>query len=469
MSLWTGATGIFLSLWGIYVSPRSPGWMGFLRHVCVCGFVALLSVSFLSVAFSWRLPSCLVLTISWLALCVPLCCCKHARCFLVLLFLSCGLREGRNALMAAGTGIAVFGHVENLFQNFKGLLDSMTCNLKAKSLSLHIPLLQRYIEAIQWLHDLAHPLSLLDDLVSWKQTLVVSLFSPSEAVRAQLNDTRGEVLRAVYQTMTTAEALSSLGRSLFAAAGLVLVLLGTGLFMKRFVGPRGSKFENIYITRQFVRFDESRRLHRQPCVLPLSKKERETYVVIPTVGLTPRERRRLGLFLLPVLSHLYIWVLFAAVDYLLYRLIFSVSKHFRSLPELQVHLKLHTEVGLQHIVNDSSFHISLFEPSCIPEPKFLLSKTWALLIIILVTLVVLGLLSSILMQLKILVATSFYPSVERERIRYLHAKLLKKRSEQLPAPVKRKLSLYLTKIHFWLPVLERMKKKQTDTVCEDNP
>ncbi|XP_004697739.2 dendritic cell-specific transmembrane protein [Echinops telfairi] len=469
MSLWTGASGIFLSLWGIYVSPRSPGWVDFIRHVCVCGFVALLSVSFLFVAF-WRLPSFLGFTISWLALCVLLCCCKHARCFLLLFFLSCGLREGRNALMAAGTGIAVFGHVENLFQNFKGLLDSMTCNLKAKSLSLHIPLLQRYIEAIQWLHDLAHPLSLLDDLVSWKQTLVVSLFSPSEAVRAQLNDTRGEVLQAIYQTMTTAEALSALSRSLFAAAGLVLILFGTGLFMKRFLGPRGSKFENIYITRPFVRFDESRRLHQQPCVFPLSKTERETYVVIPTFRPTPKERRRLGLFLLPVLSHLYLWVLFAAVDYLLYRLIFSVSKHFRSLPELQVHLKLHTEVeGLRRTINASAFHISLFEPSCIPEPKFLLSQTWVLLIIILVTLVLLGLLSSILMQLKILVATSFYPSVERERIQYLHAKLLKKRSEQLPGAVQRKLSLYLTKIHFWLPVLERMKKKQTDAVCEDNP
>jgi hypothetical protein len=58
----------------------------------------------------------------------------------------------------------------------------------------------------------------------------------------------------------------------------------------------------------------------------------------------------------------------------------------------------------------------------------------------------LGLLSSILMQLKILVSASFYPSVERERIQHLHAKLLKKRSKQPKGEVERKLNLYFTKV-----------------------
>ncbi|XP_006830695.1 PREDICTED: dendritic cell-specific transmembrane protein [Chrysochloris asiatica] len=469
MHVWTFSTNIFLSLWGIFVCPRSPGWMDFLQHLGVCCFVAFLLVSFFSVAFFWFLSSFLVFTISWIVMCVPLCCSKPARCFILLFFLSCGLREGRNALIAAGTGIVIFGHVENIFHNFKGLLDSMTCNLKAKSFSIHFPLLRRYIEAIQWIYGLDHPLSLFDNLVSWNQTLAVSLFSPSEAVKAKLNDTRMEVLQVMYQVVTTADLLSSLGQRLFVIAGLLLVLLGTGLFMKRFLGPHGSKFENIYITRQFVQFDEEERLQQRPCVFPLTKKEQKAYVVIPSFCLTPKERKNLGLFFLPILIHFCIWVLFAAVDYLLYRLIFSVSKHFQSLPELTVHLKLHTEVqGFQRIVNDSSFNIALFEPDCIPNPKLLLSKIWIPLIIILVVLGVLGLLSPILMQLKILVTTSFYPSVERERIQYLHAKLLKKRSKQLPGEVNKKLYLYLTQIHFWLPILE-IKKNQRDIACEDSP
>ncbi|XP_008575506.1 PREDICTED: dendritic cell-specific transmembrane protein isoform X1 [Galeopterus variegatus] len=470
MGVCTLGTDIFLRLWETYVSPRSPGWMDFFQHLGVCCLVAFVSVGLLSAAICWFLSSAMAFATSWVITCILLCGSKHARCFILLVFLSCGLREGRNALIAAGTGIAIFGHMENIFHNFEGLLDSMTCNLRAKSFSIHFPLLERYIEAIQWIYGLATPLSLFDDLVSWNQTLAVSLFSPSHILEAQLNDTKGDVLRVLYQMTTMSEVMSSLGQKLLAFVGLLLVLLSTGLFMKRFLGPCGWKYENIYITRQFFLFDERERHQQRPCVLPLNKKERKKYVVIPSFCLTPKERKNLGLFFLPILTHLCIWVLFAAVDYLLYRLIFSVSKQFQSLPGLEVHLKLHREKqSTQDIIHDSSFNISVFEPSCIPKPKLLLSKTWVPLSVILVILVMLGLLSSILMQLKILVSSSFYPSVERERIRYLHAKLLKKRSKQPLGEVKRKLSLYLTKIHFWLPVLKMIRKKQADIAGEDNP
>ncbi|XP_016079750.1 PREDICTED: dendritic cell-specific transmembrane protein [Miniopterus natalensis] len=470
MGVWNSGAGILLSLWGMYVSPRSPGWMGFAQHLGTCCFVALLSVGLLSVAFSWLLSSLTVFVTSWAIVSALLSCSKHARCFLALLALSCGLREGRNALIAVGTGLVIFGHVENIFHNFKGLLDSMTCNLRAKSFSIHLPLLQKYIEAIQWIYGLATHLNLFDGLVSWNQTLAVSLSSPSQALEAQLNDTKGRVVGVLYQLVTATEVVSSLGRQLLALAGLLLVLLGTGLFMKRFLDPCGWKFENIYITRAFVQFDERERRQHRPCVLPLSGRERKKYVVIPSFRLTPKERKNLGLFFLPILTHLCLWVLFAAIDSLLYRLIFSVSRHSRSLPALEVHLKLHREEqGTQNIIHDSLFNVSLFEPTCIPKPKLLLSKTWVPLSIILVILVVLGLLSSFLMQLKILVSASFYPSVQRERVEYLHAKLLKKRSKQPVGDEKRQLCLYFTKIHFWLPVLKAIRKKQVDTASDNSP
>ncbi|XP_077023563.1 dendritic cell-specific transmembrane protein [Tamandua tetradactyla] len=470
MRAWTSGSDIFLNLWRIFMSPRSTRWMHFIQHLGVCCWVALISTGLFSVAFYWLLPSPIVFTTSWIMMCALLCWSKHVRCFILLFFLSCGLREGRNALIAAGTGIVIFGHVDNILHNFKGLLDSMTCNLRAKSFSIHLPLLKKYIEAIQWLYGLASQLHLFDDLVSWNQTLAVSLFSPNETLEAQLNGTKGEILGAMYEMMATAQMWSSLGQKLLAIAGLVMVLLSTGLFMKRFLGPGGRKFENIYITRQFIRFDEREKHQQRPCVLPLNKKERKKYVVIPSFWLTPKERKNLGLFFLPILTHLSIWVLFAAIDYLLYQLIFSVSNQFQSLPGLEVHLKLHPEVQrTQDTIHDSAFNICLFEPNCIPKPKLLLSKTWVPLSIILVILVVLALLSSTLMQLKILVLTSFYPSVERERIQYLHAKLLKKRSKQPLGEVKSKLRLYFTKIHFWLPVLKMIRKKQKDIVSENDP
>ncbi|ELW68398.1 dendritic cell-specific transmembrane protein [Tupaia chinensis] len=469
MGIWSSGTNIFLSFWEIYVSPKSHGRMDFIQHLGVCCFIAFICVGLLSVAFYWFLSSVIVFATSWVIACVLLCRSKHARCFVLLVFLSCGLREGRNALIAAGTGIVIFGHVENVFHNFKGLLDSMTCNLRAKSFSIHFPLLKKYIEAIQWIYGLATPPSLFDDLVSWNQTLAVSLFSPSHILEAQLNDTKGEVLRVLYQMTTATEVVSSLSQKLFALAGLLLVLLGTGLFMKRFLGPGGQKYENIYITRQFVQFDERERHQQRPCVLPLNKKERKKYTIVPSLQLTPRERKNLGLFFLPILTHLYVWVLFAAGDYLLYRLIFSVGKHFQSLPGLQVHLELQEgKQGTQDLIHHSAFNISVFEPNCIFKPKLLLSETWIPLSILLVILVMLGLLSSFLMQLKILVSAAFYPSVERERIQYLHAKLLKKRSKQPLGEVKKKLRMCLKKVHFWLPVLKMIRKKQVDVVSKDS-
>uniref|UniRef100_A0A8C6CTF4 Dendritic cell-specific transmembrane protein-like domain-containing protein n=1 Tax=Moschus moschiferus TaxID=68415 RepID=A0A8C6CTF4_MOSMO len=278
MGVWTSGTDIFLSLWGTYVSPRSPGWVAFAQHVGVCCFVALISVGLLSGAFYWFLSSFIVFVASWMATCVLLCCSKHARCFILLFFLSCGLREGRNALIAAGTGVVIFGHVENIFHNFKGLLDSMTCNLKAKSFSIHFPLLKKYIEAIRWIYGLVTHLNLFDDLVSWNQTLEVSLFSSSQALEAQLNDTTDKALGVLYQMVTATEVLCSLGRQLLALMGLLLVLLGTGLFMKRFLAPCGWKFENIYLTRQFVQLDERERREQRPCVLPLNKQERKKFI-----------------------------------------------------------------------------------------------------------------------------------------------------------------------------------------------
>ncbi|XP_034372962.1 dendritic cell-specific transmembrane protein isoform X2 [Arvicanthis niloticus] len=469
MRLSTVGTNIFLRLWGTYVFPGNTGWMDFIQHLGVCCFVAFLSVSLLSSAFYWILPSVALLSAVWMTTCVFLCCSKRARCFILLAILSCGLREGRNTLIAAGTGVVIFGHVENIFYNLRGLLDSMTCNLRAKSFSIHFPLLKRYSEAIQWIYGLATPLDLFDDLVSWNQTLVVSLFSPNHALEAHMNDTRGEVLGVLHHMVLTTELLTSVGQKLLALAGLLLILVSTGLFLKRFLGPRGWKYENIYITRQFVLFDEKERYQQRPSVLPLNKKERKKYVIIPSFQLTPKQRKNLGLFFLPVLTYLYLWMLFAAVDYLLYRLISSVNKQFQSLPGLEVHLKLHGEKqGTQGVVHDSTFNISMFEQSCVLKPRLSVTETWVPLSIILLTLIILGLLSSMLMQLKILVSVSFYPEVGRERVEYLHAKLLEKRSKQPLGEADTRLSLYFTKIHFWFPVLKMIGKKRTIPANEDD-
>lgn len=83
----------------------------------------------------------------------------------------------------------------------------------------------------------------------------------------------------------------------------------------------------------------------------------------------------------------------------------------------------------ENIQKTDSFKIPLFKHNCIPHPELALFTTWIQLGVIIFFLIIFGLFSGLLTQLKILVSTSFYPDTEMKRIHYLHAKLLKKRAK----------------------------------------
>ncbi|XP_051818366.1 dendritic cell-specific transmembrane protein [Antechinus flavipes] len=471
MNVGASAIGVFLCLWKFYLSPRNTGWKSFSQHFGVCCVVGFLSTMFLYLGLYWFLSSSIIFFLPfWIVMTILLCWSKHVRCFAILFFLSCGLHEGRNALIAAGTGIVTFGHVKNIFHNLKGLLEGIMCNLSFKSFAIHFPLLNKYIEAIQWLYSLVTDIGLFEEIVSLNHTLAMSILSPSKAFEIRLNDTKGEILSVIDHVTTVTEVVSSLGQGLLTITGFALVLFTTRRFMKRFLGPHSHKFENIYITRHFVQFDESERHQKRPCVLPLNKQERKKYIIIPSICLASKERRSLGLFFLPILTNLYVWAMFAALDYGLYHLISSINRHLQNLPGMEVHLKLYNEVKGNHdIINDSSFNISLFEPNCIPKPELFMSKTWIPLSVIILMLVILGLLSSILMQFKILVAGSFYPDVERDRIQYLHAKILRRRSKQSLRKGEKKLKQFITELHFWFPILKMFGEGTISSANENNP
>ncbi|XP_074123313.1 dendritic cell-specific transmembrane protein isoform X1 [Sminthopsis crassicaudata] len=471
MNVGTSVIGVFLYLWGLYLIPRNTGWKGFLQHFGVCCVVGSISTTFLYLGLYWFLSSSIIFFLPfWITMTILLCWSKHVRCFAILFFLSCGLHEGRNALIAAGTGIVTFGHVKNIFHNLKGLLEGIMCNLSFKSFAIHFPLLNKYIEAIQWLYSLVTDIGLLEEIVSWNHTLAMSILTPSKAFEIRLNDTKEEILSVIDHVTTVTEVVSSLGQGLLTITGFALVLFSTGRFMKRFLGPHSHKFENIYITRYFVQFDESERHEKRSCVLPLNKQERKKYIIIPSICLASKEKKSLGLFFLPILTNLYVWAMFAALDYGLYQLISSINRHLQNLPGMEVHLKLYSEVKGNHdIINDSSFNISLFEPNCIPKPELFMSKTWIPLSVIILMLVVLGLLSSILMQFKILVSGSFYPDVERVRIQYLHAKILRRRSKQALRRGEKKLRQFITELHFWFPILKMFGEGTSSPANENNP
>lgn len=335
-------------VWKLFTTERKPGWKNLMHLFAICSAVSLVSNMFLLLAgysFLADYPffSLVFSTFLWIILSIGLCSSRHLRCCASLFFLSCGLHEGRNALIAAGTGIAVAGNLQSIFYNLKQLADSVTCILESQ----RFPFLSRYVAAVWWIY---HQFKLLNnpfkDIVSVDGDLNVFYSVSDETLKLKLKHTRWRIQNVTSQISSILVLQPYVGKKVLPLLGIVFLVLGTYLFIRKFLNPRNVKFKNTYITKEFVRYDEQQWQQQNLSVLPLSKEEMKVYTTIPSFCQTPRERKRVARFFLPVLANLCIWFLFAAVDYLLYWLIFSVSKHLQDFPELEVHLKLYYHVSI---------------------------------------------------------------------------------------------------------------------------
>ncbi|NWU36020.1 DCSTP protein, partial [Hylia prasina] len=450
--------------WEIFISERKPGWKYQIQLFAVCSAVGFLSsvLFFLSMHFSLAHHSLGPLLISgfiWILLSFMLFCFKHLRCFSVLFLLSCGLKSGRDALITAGTGIVVAGNIQNIFHNLKLLADSITCHLKQEQFDL----IKYYVEAIKWIYEVAKlPAELPKDIVVLKHEFTPSYSISDDALKQELNDTEREIQRIANQITFMLTILPYIGQKVLPILGFFLVSFGTGLFIKKFVGSHSTKFKNTYITKRFIAFDEHQKQQQRPCLLPLNRKERQNYLIIPSFFFTRKDKKKMLYSFLPVIIHLCIWLLFAAVDSLFYLLIISVNKYLQEVPDLDIQLSLFQNRNeksyiismKENIAKTDSFKIPLFKHNCIPHPELALSTTWIQLGVIIFFLIIFGLFSGLLTQLKILVSTSFYPDTEMKRIHYLHAKLLKKRAKLQEKTGK---NMFARTVNFWFPILKARK------------
>ncbi|NXO16706.1 DCSTP protein, partial [Oriolus oriolus] len=456
--------------WEIFISERKPGWKYQMQLFAVCSAVGFVSsfLFFLSMHFSLAHHSMGPLLISgfiWILLSITLFCFKHLRCFSVLFLLSCGLKNGRDALITAGTGVVVASNIQNIFHNLKVLADSITCHLKHEQFAL----IKYYVEAIKWIYEAAKlPAELPKDIVVLKHEFTPSYSISDDALKQELNDTEQEIQKMANQLSFMLTILPCIGQKVLPIVGVFLVSFGTGLFIKRFVGSHSTSFKNTYITKQFIAFDEHQKQQQRPCVLPLNRKERKDYVTIPSFFFTRKDRKKMVCCFLPVIIHLCIWLLFAAVDSMFYLLIISVNKYLQEVPDLHIQLSLFQNKNeksyiismKEQIAKTDSFKIPLFKHNCIPHPELTLSTTWIQLGVIIFFLIIFGLFSGLLTQLKIFVSASFYPDTEIKRIRYLHSKLLKKRGK---LQEKTRKNMFARTVGFWFPILkatEAVRKKE---------
>ncbi|NXO70011.1 DCSTP protein, partial [Phainopepla nitens] len=456
--------------WEIFISERKSGWKYQMQLFAVCSSVAFFSsfLFFLSMHFSLAHHSLGPLLISgfiWILLSIMLFCFKYLRCFSILFLLSCGLKNGRDALITAGTGVVVASNIQNIFHNLKVLADSITCHLKHEQFAL----IKYYVEAIKWIYEVTKlPAEIPKTLGVLKHELTPSYSISDDALKQELNETEQEIEKIANQISFMLTILPYIGQKALPIFGIFLISFGTGLFIKKFVGSCSTKFKNTYITKQFVAFDEHQKQQQRPGLLPLNRKERKDYMIIPSFFFTRKDRKKMLCSFLPVIIHLCIWLLFAAVDSLFYLLIISAKKYLQEVPDLGIQLSLFQNKNeksyiismKEQIGKTDSFKIPLFKHNCIPHPELALFTTWIQLGVIIFFLIIFGLFSGLLTQLKILVSASFYPDTEMKRIHYLHAKLLKKRAKLQEKTGK---NMFARRVNFWFPILkarEAVRKKE---------
>ncbi|KAJ8288488.1 hypothetical protein COCON_G00011470 [Conger conger] len=456
----------------LYTSGHRKGWRKNLLHFIVCFTISLIFNAFLFLCLHNSLNYGMVISGSIAGACVVvvttvLFFSKRVRCFGILFLISCGMQQGRNLLITAGTGLVVFWNIQNTFSNLRKLARSMECNLEKKMLSIDLTPLSNYVKILQWVGD---QLVGIKDLGIAKITSEFKISSKKDS--KELEEKLQHAHRALNETAENVlfimDTLSSVCQKVFPALGTILLMVFTALHLRNYYYNR--KFANTFITSKFIQYDEKLKAEGKPHVLPLTEKEAKRYITIPSPRLTIKEGKMMLKFCIPVLTNLLLWVLFIGVDGLLYWLILIIRKHLEQIEPFHVPLVMKVKedqfvIGIhvsgKYKKEDFSFSVALFEKECIPEPSLLLYESVVPLAIILIVLVVLGLLSAKLMQLKLVVSAAFYDDHAGERVEYLHAKILRSRSKTKFIDTRSILETLLKKTSFWFPIFFRRQRDDT--------
>ncbi|KAG9338247.1 hypothetical protein JZ751_026052 [Albula glossodonta] len=449
-----------------YTSAHRKGLRGHVLHFTACFTISLIFNTFLFLFLLYSLKwgivvsgiitgACVVVTTTALFIS------KNVRCFGILFIIACGMKQGRNLFITAGTGLVVFWNVQNTFQNLRELARSMVCNLEKKRLSIDLTPLSNYVKILKWVGDQLKEIPIPG--IHFHSELNVYNKTESQELKEKLQQAQKELNETLEHLLSVMDTVSSISQNLVPALGMILVVVVTVLYVRKFY--HNIKFNNTFITSKFIQYDEKQKAEGKPHVLPLTKKEAKRYITIPSPRLTVKEGKTMLKFCFPVLTNLLIWVLFITIDALFYWLIVIIRTHLEQIEPFQVPLimkkwQLNQEGSDEK--GDFSFSVALFEKECLPEASLLLYQSVIPLTIILSCLIVLALLSAKLEQLKLLVSAEFFGDSADERVKYLHAKIIRKRAKTNLKDPKSVLNTLGKKASFWFPIF--FHQKQDDTV-----
>uniref|UniRef100_A0A4W4E939 Dendritic cell-specific transmembrane protein-like domain-containing protein n=1 Tax=Electrophorus electricus TaxID=8005 RepID=A0A4W4E939_ELEEL len=396
----------------------------------LCLMLALLLLLALHVPFLYGFEVSVPVTgVLWLCVTLATCFSLRARCFGILLLISISLKEGRNLLITAGTTAIVFLNIQNSLRNLRGLAKSLLCTMEEKLLDVDVSPLSNYIQLLKCVA------SQLMQAIKEKPNVFgryYTSFTLTPTVHSQnFKDKIAEAERTLNKTtenvLVAIDTASSVAKIVSPALGILLLFVFTALYLRRF---RSDREHNIFITRNFLKYDEEQRLLGKPSVFPLSRKESERYIMVPSARFTRREAKTMLKFSFPIVTHSMTWMFFIGVDALLFG--FLTVSFFASCPFLLGQKEiLVAGVGFNEDqkVYNFSYDVFIFEKKCLPAPELWLYKSLMPLSGILALLVLLVVVSSKLDQLRVLVSEQFFADVAEERIAALHAKILSRRSK----------------------------------------
>uniref|UniRef100_A0A3Q3KU32 Dendrocyte expressed seven transmembrane protein n=1 Tax=Mastacembelus armatus TaxID=205130 RepID=A0A3Q3KU32_9TELE len=446
----------------VFTTGKRDGFQGTVVLLFTCCFSSFLlsSLLFLYLFFTLDYETALAGGIAGsfgALLTVALFLSKRVRCLGTLFVISIFMKKSRNLLLTAGTSLVILKNIRNTLENLSGLVRSMTCNLKAKKASIAAPF-RSYVEMLKWIGNMLKGITDLG-IVNLDSKLQVSL--ESEKLKEQLTEAEQKLNETVKYAQSLMKTVSSVTDRMFPAISFLVLMMFIALHIKKY--RNNMKYENRFISSRFVHFDEKEKAEGRPHVLPLTPEERKLYPSVPSTHTTSRERKAVLKFGFPIVSHVVAWVIFITVDALLYCFIQIVTTKLSELEPLHVPLLLSIKgiatligITLNSHQNDFSYTVTLFEKKCLPEPKLLLYNSVFPLAAILLTLLIMALMAAKVAQLRLMVCERFFSTAAEERVKYLHAKILRKRLKQM----KEENDCSLTSLipHFWCPLLFRPKE-----------
>uniref|UniRef100_A0A672SVP5 Dendrocyte expressed seven transmembrane protein n=1 Tax=Sinocyclocheilus grahami TaxID=75366 RepID=A0A672SVP5_SINGR len=372
------------------------------------------------------------------------------RCFGAVVLISMGMKQAKRLLLTLGTSSVIFFNIQNTLRNMRLLAKGLLCNLEEKLLDINTEPLGNYIKMLKWVGKQLKNYFINFQIVSYHADFTLEAKVDSEDFKIHITEAEQALNQTAQNVLALTNALSSIGNLLSPTLGLLFLVLLTALYLRRFHVDK--KYNNIYITKTFRCFDERQREKGNPYILPLTKSESQRYIVTPSIRPTGRRWKAMLKFSLPIFTHCLTWLVFISLDALVYWLIVKATL-FLGLP-------------VDENVKEANFSytVSLFEKKCLPEPELWLYQSLVPLTVVLALLLVLILLSSQMVQLRVLLSEQFFSDVAEKRAAYLHEKILRKRCKTKAEEHEGGLTTLTIQPGFWCPLLFHKQRTNLDAV-----